>query len=51
MGEIEKASAMLVTNQHSNIEQFHSVVQLTPDSPPMLLTELLPENINSYTAS
>ena len=50
MGEIENASAMLVTNQHSNIEQFHSVVQLTPDSPPMLLTELLPENLNSYTA-
>ena len=50
MGEIEIASAMLVTNQHSNIEQFHSVVQLTPDSPPMLLTELLPENLNSYTA-
>ena len=50
MGEIENASAMLVTNQHSNIEQFHSVVQLNPDSPPMLLTELLPENLNSYTA-
>ena len=50
IGEIENASAMLVTNQHSNIEQFHSVVQLTPDSPPMLLTELLPENLNSYTA-
>ena len=50
MGEIENASAMHVTNQHSNIEQLHSVVQLTPDSPPMLLTELLPENLNSYTA-
>ena len=50
MGEIENASAMLVTNQHSNVEQFHSLVQLTPDSPPMLLTELLPENLNSYTA-
>ena len=50
MGEIENASAMLVTNQHPNIEQFHSVVQLTPDTPPILLTELLPENLNSYTA-
>ena len=50
MGEIENVSAMLVTNQHRNIEQFHSVVQLTPDSPPILLTELLPENLNSYTA-
>ena len=50
MGEIENASAMLVTNQHANIEQFHSVVQLTPDSPPILLTELLHENLNNYTA-
>ena len=50
MGEIENASALLVTNQHANIEQFHSVVQLTPDSPPILLTELLHENLNSYTA-
>ena len=50
MGEIESASAKLATNQHPNIEQFHSVVQLTPDSPPILLTELLPENLNSYTA-
>ena len=50
MGEIENASAMLVTNQHPNVEQFHSVVQLTPDSPPILLTELLHENLNSYTA-
>ena len=50
MGEIENASAMLVTNQHPNTEQFHSAVQLTPDGPPILLTELLPENLNSYTA-
>ena len=50
MGEIENASAMLVTYQHPNIELFHSVVQLTPDGPPILLTELLPENLNSYTA-
>ena len=49
MGEFENASAMLVTNQHPNIELFHSVVQLTPDGPPILLTELLPENLNSYT--
>ena len=50
MGEIENASAMLLTNQNCNIEQFHSVVQLTPDNPPILLTELLQENLNSYTA-
>ena len=50
MGEIENASAMIVINQHTNIEQFHSVVQLTPDSSPILLTELLHENLNNYTA-
>ena len=50
MGETENAAAMLVANQHANIEQFHSVVQLTPDSPPILLTELLHENLNNYTA-
>ena len=50
MEEIENASATLATNQHTNIEQFHSVVQLTPDSSPILLTELLHENLNNYTA-
>ena len=49
MGEIEHTSTMLVINQHSNIEQFYSVVQLTPESPPVLLTELLHENLNNYT--
>ena len=50
VAEMENASAMLVTNQHPNIEQFYSVLQLTPDSPPILLTELLYENLNNYTA-
>ena len=48
--EIENTSAMLVTNQHPNIEQFHSVFQFALDSPPILLTELLNENLNNYTA-
>ena len=47
--EIENTSATFDINQHPNIEQFHSIVQLTPDSPPILLTELLPENLNGYT--
>ena len=50
LGEIEKISAMLVTNHHPNIEQFHSVLQVTLDSPPVLLTELLHENLNNYIA-
>jgi len=49
MEEIENASDMFVVEQHPNIVQFHSVIQLTPDSPPiLLLSELLPENLNSY---
>ena len=44
IGEIENASAMLITNHHPTL------VQLTPDSPPILLTKLLHENLNSYTA-
>ena len=50
MDEIESASAMLITNSHPNIEQFYSVIQLTPDTPPILLTELLHENLNNYIA-
>ena len=50
MGEIENVSVMIVTNQHPNIEQFYSVVQLSADNPPILLTELLHENLNNYTA-
>ena len=49
MGEIENASAMIITTQHHNIEQLFAIVQLTTESPPILLTELLPENLNSYT--
>ena len=50
IGEVEIVFAMLLTTHHPNLEQLQSVVQLTPDSPPILLTELLPENLNSYTA-
>ena len=46
IGEIENTSAMLVTSHHPNIEQFHSVFQFTLDSPPILLTELLHENLS-----
>ena len=49
MDSIENICALFDINQCSNIELFHSLVQLTPDNPPILLTELLPENLNSYT--
>ena len=47
--KIGHASALFDSNQHPNIELFYSEVQVTPDSPPILLTELLHENLNSYT--
>jgi len=49
MEEIENASAIISTLCHHNIEQFYSIVQLTPDSSPILLTELLLENLDTYT--
>ena len=50
MDEIENTSATSDINPHPNIEQFHSIIELTPDSPLILLTELLPENLSFYTA-
>lgn len=46
--DIENVSVMIITSQHVNIEQFFSIIQLTSDGPLMLLTELLPDNLNSY---
>ena len=48
--KIENASAKFDINQHPNIEQFHSVVPLSTDASLVILTELLPDNLNSYTA-
>ena len=50
MDKIENVSATFDINPHPNIEQFHSVVQLSTDGPLIVLTELLPENLNSYIA-
>ena len=48
--KFQNASALFDINHCCNIELFHSVVQLTPNSPPVLLNELLHENLNSYIA-
>ena len=48
IGTIEDVCVLFDINQCSNIELFNSLVHLTPDSPPIFLTELLPENLNSY---
>ena len=49
IGNIDDVCTLFDINQCSNIELFHSLVQLAPNSPPILLTELLPENLNNYT--
>ena len=46
---MEDVCTLFDINQCTNIELFHSLVQLAPNSPPLLLTELLPENLNNYT--
>ena len=46
----EVYSAYFENCQHSNVEVFYSLQQLTPNSPIILLTELLHENLNTYTA-
>ena len=48
--KIGHALALFDIIQHPNIEIFHSEVLITPDSPPILLTELLHENLNTYTS-
>ena len=48
--KIGHALALFDIIQHPNIEIFHSEILITPDSPPILLTELLHENLSTYTS-
>ena len=50
VADIESLSAIFSSHEHTNIETFFTVVQATVDGPPILLTELLPDNLNSFTA-
>ena len=42
-------SVKFISFSHSNIEIFEAVLQLTPDSPPTLVSELLPVNLDTFT--
>jgi len=50
VAEIESVSATFISHEQPNVEKFFTVAQLTVGGPPVLLTELLPDTLNSYTA-
>ena len=50
VADIESISATFSSHDHPHVEKFFTVTQPGADGPPILLTELLPENLNNYTA-
>ena len=50
VADIESVSAMFSSHDHPHLEKFFTIAQPTVDGPPILLTELLPDNLNSFTA-
>ena len=50
VADIESVSATFSSYEHPHLEKFFIVAQPATDSPPILLTELLPDNLNSFTA-
>ena len=50
IADIETVSATFSSQDHPHVEKFFTVTQPTVDGSPILLTELLPENLNNYTA-
>jgi len=50
VADIESISAIFSSHEHPHIEKFFTVAQPTVDGPPILLTELLPDDLNSFTA-
>ena len=51
VAEIESISATFSLYDHPNIEKFITVAQLTADDTPTLLSEILPGNLNNFTAT
>jgi len=47
--KIEHKSIKFACYNHPNIETFEAALQVSPDSPPILLSELLTENLDSFT--
>jgi len=50
LADIDSVSATFSSNDHPYIEKFFTVAQPSVDKPPILLTEVLPYNLNSFTA-
>ena len=50
VADIESVSATFSSHEHPHIEEFFTVAQSAADGPPILLTELLLDNLNSFTA-
>ena len=50
VADIESVSATFSAQDHPHVEKFFTVTQPAADGPHILLTELLPENLNNYTA-
>ena len=50
VADIENIYAIFGSHKHPNIEQYYTITQPTPDGSPILLSQLLPDNLNSFTA-
>ena len=50
VADIESVSATFSSHEHPHVEKFFTIAQPATDGPPILLTELLPDNLNSFTA-
>ena len=50
VADIESISATFSSHEHPHVEKFFTVAQPTVDGPPILLTELAPNNLTSFTA-
>jgi len=50
VADIENIYAIFGSHEHPNIEQYYTIAQPTPESPPILLSQLLHDNLNSFTA-
>ena len=50
VADIESVSATFSSHEHPHVEKFFTVAQLTVDGPPILLTELVSNNLTSFTA-
>ena len=49
VADIENVYATFSSHEHPNIEQYYTITQPTTDGPPILLSQLMPDNLNSFT--